>query len=32
MVISNFGKNTTITMQRTGKWQTHLPYLHPETF
>ena len=26
-----FGKNTSITMQKTTKWQTHLPYLHLET-
>ena len=26
-----FGKNTSITMQQTSKWQTHLPYLHLAT-
>ena len=26
-----FGKNTSITMQQTSKWQTHLPWLHLET-
>ena len=26
-----FGKNTSITMQQTSKWQTHLPYLQLET-
>ena len=25
-----FGKNTSITMQQTSIWQTHLPYLHLE--
>ena len=24
-----FGKNTSITMQQTCKWQIHFPYLHP---
>ena len=27
----NLVKNTSITMQQTGKWQTHLPYLHLAT-
>ena len=26
----NIGKNTSITMQQTSIWQTHLPYLHLE--
>ena len=26
-----FGKNASITMQQTTKWQTHEPYLHLET-
>ena len=27
-----FGKNASITMQHTSKWQTHLLHLNPETF
>ena len=26
-----FGNDTSITMHQTSKWQTHFPYLHPET-
>ena len=26
-----FGRNTSITMQQTSKWEKHLPYLHVGT-
>ena len=29
-IMPKFGQNTSITMQKTSKWQTHLPYLHLE--
>ena len=31
LMLANDAENTSITMQQTSKWQTHLPYLFLET-